>query len=219
MLGRGGERVVRSYEQRCPVTRALDVVGDRWTLVIVRDLLDGPRRFGRLRSDLAGISPTLLSERLARLVDGGLVVAGDDGYELTERGRALTPVVDELGRWGVELMGREHGSATDAFHEHFRRLGLRFVLRPEALPDRPFSIAFDIDGDAFVMRVAGPHAHDRLSIETGAGSGDVSVAASIASVYSARRGRRSLAELEADGVVVDGPPDLTAAVRAALAPA
>ena len=218
-MGDGGERIVKSDEQRCPVTRALDVVGDRWTLVIVRDLLDGPRRFGRLRGDLAGVSPTLLSERLDRLVDGGLVVAGDDGYELTERGRALAPVVDELGRWGVELMGRGHGSAADRFHDHFRRLGLRFVLRAEALPDRPFSIAFEIDGDAFVMHVAGPDAHDRLSIEVGEGSGDVSVEASIASVYSVRRGRRSLAELEADGiVVVDGPRDLADAVRAALVP-
>lgn len=86
----------------CPVGRALDVIGDRWTLVLVRQLLGGPKGFQELRIR-TGIAPRVLSSRLRKLVAGGFVVAGRSGarahYAVTEKGRALEPIVASLARW------------------------------------------------------------------------------------------------------------------------
>lgn len=217
----------RSYRQRCPVTRALDLVGDRWTLVIVRDLLDGPRRFGELRRDLAGISPTLLSERLARLASDGIVTLDDGRYRLTDLGRGLQPVIDELGRWGLAAMGGRHAD-DDAFHEHFRRLGLRFALRPEVLPDRPTTVTVDVDGTRFLLHIAEADHHPRLGIEhigpepaidDAGDEPDASLRAELAAVYAVRRGRADLARLERDGLItLRGPRWLTDALRSAITP-
>lgn len=104
----------RSYAQACAVARALDVVGERWTLLLVRELLFGPRRFGELLEALFGIGPNLLSTRLKALSEEGLIRrialrgdprGGPTGYELTDAGRALEPVLLGLARWEVE---REH---------------------------------------------------------------------------------------------------------------
>jgi DNA-binding HxlR family transcriptional regulator len=98
----------RSYQQFCGVARALDVVGERWTLLIVRNLLLGPRRYSDFLAELPGITTNLLAKRLRELEAGGLVArretAGAAAYELTERGAALEPVVIELGRWGWPLL-------------------------------------------------------------------------------------------------------------------
>ena len=95
----------RDYErQSCALARALEVVGERWTLLIVRDLFLGVRRFGELQTHL-DIPRAVLSGRLATLVDQGLVerrpyAPGRDDYVLTERGRELWPVVHQLMQWG-----------------------------------------------------------------------------------------------------------------------
>jgi len=97
----------RTYGDRCGVARALDVVGERWSLLVVRELLFGPKRFTDLRAGLPHISPDVLSQRLRDLEQAGVVRRGtlpppaaSQVYELTDRGRALEPVVIELGRWG-----------------------------------------------------------------------------------------------------------------------
>ena len=102
----------RSYEQFCSLATALDVVGERWTLLLVRELLLGPRRFTDLLDGLPGIGRNLLAERLRHLEDHGLVERGrlpppaaSQVYELTEEGRKLGPALAELGRWGVERLG------------------------------------------------------------------------------------------------------------------
>jgi DNA-binding HxlR family transcriptional regulator len=101
----------RSYQQFCGVARALDVVGERWTLLIVRDLLLGPRRYSDLLRSLAGITTNLLAKRLAELEQGGTLEkrvlpppSGSVVYALTETGMALEPVVMELGRFGARTM-------------------------------------------------------------------------------------------------------------------
>ena len=101
----------RSYNQFCALASALDVVGERWTLLIVRELLAGPRRFKDLIDGLPGISTNLLSERLRRLEQQGLLCrrvlpppAGSTVYELTSRGQALEKAVLELGRWGSQFL-------------------------------------------------------------------------------------------------------------------
>jgi DNA-binding HxlR family transcriptional regulator len=99
----------RGYGQFCGAARALDVVGERWTLLIVRNLLIGPRRFSDLLDELPGITTNLLATRLRDLVAAELVEpAARGGYRLTEAGRALEPVVRELGRWGGRYMDRPH---------------------------------------------------------------------------------------------------------------
>lgn len=95
---------LRSYEDPCGIARALDVVGERWALLIVRELLFGPKRFTDLKAGLVGASPNVLSQRLRELEAGGVVqrrTAGGALYELTDRGRELHPILLHLGRWGA----------------------------------------------------------------------------------------------------------------------
>jgi len=97
------------YNQNCPIARTLDVIGDRWTLIIIRDLFLGRSRFNEFRQSTPRISPKLLSERLKRLEEQGLVErALLDGYppraeyRLTPKGRSLFPVLFAMGSWGFE---------------------------------------------------------------------------------------------------------------------
>src|SRR5690242_1650949 len=99
----------RSYSDPCGVARALDVIGERWALLVVRDLLLGPKRFTDLRAGLPHVSPDVLSQRLRELEEAGLVrktklppPASARVYELTPRGQSLQPIVIELGRWGSQ---------------------------------------------------------------------------------------------------------------------
>jgi DNA-binding HxlR family transcriptional regulator len=98
---------VKSYGQYCALARGLDVVGDRWVLLIVRELLEGPRRYGELANGLPGIATNLLAERLRTMQASGLVGrAHDDRYQLTGWGEGLNEVVAAIGRWASPLMGR-----------------------------------------------------------------------------------------------------------------
>lgn len=101
----------RSYDQFCALAYALDAVGDRWTLLIIRELLAGPRRFTDLVDGLPGISSNLLSERLKGLEHQGLLrrrvlppPAGSTVYELTSVGLALETAMVELGKWGSQFL-------------------------------------------------------------------------------------------------------------------
>ena len=101
----------KSYDMFCPIARALDLVGDRWTLLILRDVsLFGPRRFSELRANLQGIPPTLLSNRLKSLVTEGILERSEDdngvSYAFTERGREIRPVLVALRDFGAPLMPR-----------------------------------------------------------------------------------------------------------------
>jgi len=102
---------VRYDEQYCPIARALDVLGDRWTLLILRELVNGDQRFTDLRTSLPGIAPTVLTQRLRALTDQGLVTtkelpppAARCVYTLTDRGRSTGPVLSALARWGMPLL-------------------------------------------------------------------------------------------------------------------
>src|ERR1044072_8737564 len=109
----------RSYDQYCSAARALDVVGDRWTLLIVRELLSGPRRYTDLHADLPGVSTDVLASRLKDMEREGLTTrrrlpppGAAYVYELTGRGRELLAVLQALGEWGAPLL--EERRATDA---------------------------------------------------------------------------------------------------------
>ena len=111
----------RTYADACPIARALDVIGERWALLVVRELLLGGQRFSDLRRALPGASSNMLTDRLRELDANGVVhrrwlapPAGSWVYELTDRGRALEPLLDALGVWGsAEVPGETAGlSAT-----------------------------------------------------------------------------------------------------------
>jgi DNA-binding HxlR family transcriptional regulator len=97
------------YRQFCPVAKAMELLDERWTLLLVRELLVGSERFNDLRRGLPRMSPSLLSKRLHQLVVAGVVERStEDGevrYRLTEAGRELRPVVEALGAWGVRWIG------------------------------------------------------------------------------------------------------------------
>lgn len=135
---------MRSYNQYCSVARALDVVGDRWTLLIVRELLSqGPCRFSDLRRGLPGIASNLLSERLREMAAAALITRHDEPppiaatlISLTDRGRDLGGVVRELTRWGAPLMAAPPNG--DEFRVHWFALPLRYLCQDGA-PDKPAS--------------------------------------------------------------------------------
>ena len=98
-----------ALRSRCPVACSLDVLGDRWTLLVIRDLFAGKSRFGEFLASPERIPTNILAERLKRLERAGLIVSAPYSqhpprfdYHLTERGRALAPVVDAIALWGLE---------------------------------------------------------------------------------------------------------------------
>ncbi|WP_411074355.1 winged helix-turn-helix transcriptional regulator [Streptomyces sp. cmx-4-7] len=119
----------RSYDQHCAAARALDLVGDRWTLLVVRELLAGPRRYTDLHADLPGVSTDMLAGRLKDMEGAELVTrrrlpppASASVYELTPRGRDLLPVLRALAAWGAPDLGEPR--PTDAVRAHWYAIPL-----------------------------------------------------------------------------------------------
>ena len=144
----------RSYNQYCGVARAMDIVGERWTLLIVRELLTGPKRFKDLLEGLRGIGTNLLTTRLKDLEGYGVVrrttlppPAASRVYELTELGLSLEPVVTDLARWGLTFLGasREEDDRQPAW----AMVALRSVLKAEATGEARESYEFRVDGEVF----------------------------------------------------------------------
>ncbi|MET8953121.1 winged helix-turn-helix transcriptional regulator [Streptomyces sp. NPDC004393] len=128
----------RSYDQYCSTARALDAVGDRWTLLIVRELLAGPRRYTDLHADLPGVSTDVLASRLKDMERDGLTTrrrlpppGAAYVYELTFRGRELLPVLQALGVWGAPALAERR--PTDAVRAHWFALPLLRALPGEGL--------------------------------------------------------------------------------------
>ncbi|SHH00471.1 winged helix-turn-helix transcriptional regulator [Streptoalloteichus hindustanus] len=124
----------RSYDQFCPIARALDHLGERWTLLVVRELLGGPRRYSDLLADLPGVSTDVLAARLREMERDGLVVrrrvprSTAHVYELAPAGRELTPVLAALADWGGGRLGERR--STDSVREHWFAVPLATMLRP-----------------------------------------------------------------------------------------
>ncbi|MDM4719536.1 winged helix-turn-helix transcriptional regulator [Micromonospora sp. WMMA1363] len=141
---------MRTYGQFCGIAKALDVIGDRWTLLIVRELLAlGPCRHTDLRNGLPGIASNLLVERLRDLEQAGLIhreptppPVATTLFALTDRGRELESVLRELSRWGMPLLG-EH-AAGESFRTHWLALPVRELT--DRTPDRP-PVALQLHAD------------------------------------------------------------------------
>ena len=164
----------RSYGQFCGFAAALDVLGDRWTLLIVRELVLGPKRFNELADNLPGIGPNLLSERLRSLTDSGVIerdtVDGDARgrvYALSEAGRGLRAPVMQLARWGMHFMTPELARGEARAEWCFLAIGS--MIDQNAVPDRDESYEFHVDDEVFTISVA-----DGV-VSTSQGSSDRSV--------------------------------------------
>jgi DNA-binding HxlR family transcriptional regulator/putative sterol carrier protein len=148
----------RRYAQYCPVARALDVLGERWTLLIVRNLMMGPQRYTDLREALPGVATDLLTARLRTLEEAGYVErrqlprpASVTVYELTEAAQRLRLVVLELGRIGLARLGPP--SDDEIVGADALVLSLRASFRPEIAGDADESYQLELDGERYVVEV------------------------------------------------------------------
>ncbi|RZB15705.1 transcriptional regulator [Streptomyces sp. F001] len=202
----------RSYDQYCSAARALDVVGDRWTLLIVRELLAGPRRYTDLHADLPGVSTDVLASRLKDMERDGLSTRrrlSPPGaayvYELTARGRELLPVLQALGGWGQAELGERR--PTDAVRAHWFALPLLRALEGEGLvevrlEEGDFHVyAGAVDGPVYGDGPAPAEPDVRLVLDTG-------------TCTALARGELSVADAVRDGrITVTGDGTLAKALR------
>lgn len=162
---------LKTYSQNCGLAAALDVVGERWTLLIVRTLLAGAARFGEIKAQLPGIGTNLLSERLKSLQRRGVIDKGEGpqaAYALTRKGEALRPIARQLARWGRDFLPVP-GGANDP---RWTMFNLESAFRPERADGVDAVVDFRLGGEAFhlVIRkqtcraVAGPAAAPDVSI-------------------------------------------------------
>jgi DNA-binding HxlR family transcriptional regulator len=197
----------RRYNQICPLASALDVVGERWTLLVVRELLAGPKRYTDLQDGLPGLATDLLTARLRDLEAAGLVArrrldppAPANVYELTERGRGLEPVVLALGRFGMDLLPTlEEGEVVP-----LERVGLmlRLLFDPRPSRGRHDRYRLEVEG---VGTVTADVNDGVLSMDSG--PGDVTIAASPATMIEVARARLSPGEALAAGKVQADDPE------------
>ncbi|MDQ4058595.1 MAG: winged helix-turn-helix transcriptional regulator [Actinomycetota bacterium] len=148
----------RTYNQACSAAHALDLVGERWALLVIRELLLGPKRFTDLREGLPQASPNILSQRLHELEESGIVrhrklapPAGSWVYELTDWGMELEPVLLHLARWGGRSPLRDltAGASVDAL-----MLALRSGFDPESSGSLRATYALHVGEHTFTVRVA-----------------------------------------------------------------
>jgi DNA-binding HxlR family transcriptional regulator len=199
---------MRSYRQYCGLAKALEVVGDRWTLLIVRELLiQGACRYKDLQYGLPGIATNLLAKRLRDLEHAGLIArvtspppAAADLFELTPRGRELEAVLAALGQWGDPLM--DGASSKDIVRSHWLPYVLEHCLRDQAPDQPPVAIELRAGRETMFVETAGG------AIEVRWRAARCPVAAvltgKLRSVFDLLIGKLNLARARAAGVRYEG---------------
>jgi DNA-binding HxlR family transcriptional regulator len=159
---------MRSYDEYCAIAKSLDVIGDRWTLLIVRELaLRGACRYTDLRNGLPGIASNLLAERLRDLDQAG-VVAREDApppiattlFRLTPRGEELRPVLEALTRWGLPLMTAQ--KPDDAVRSHWLASALELLLTDRQPAAAPVTLELRIGDQPIVVEIGEGRIHTRF---------------------------------------------------------
>ena len=182
----------RPYRQFCGLARALDVIGERWTLLLVRELLLGPRRFTDLLEGNAGLTPAVLQTRLRKLIDEGLVMKVGRTYALTPEGLTLEPVVMAIGRWGERHLAR--GPGTDSVNAAWPMI----AAKRRYLGGESFRLEVRVGRRVFQLVAS----DDALDVQEGAhGEPDVVLSGTLPSVARLllRREVEALSELECTG--------------------
>jgi len=168
---------VRSYDQFCALARALDVVGDRWTLLIVRELFVRDSRYSDLRDALPGIATNLLAERLRQLAEVGVIEAYDAPppiratlYRLTARGRDLRPAMRALVAWGLPLMAM--GQGADVFRTQWLVMAVRILFdRVDVADLAPLTVLVEVGDEPATIEVS----REGLGMELGGPSSEAHV--------------------------------------------
>lgn len=175
---------VRSYRDLCGIARALDIVGERWALLVVRELLFGPKRFADLHRGLPGMSQNVLTQRLRELEDSGVLArrralppAAGLVYELTPHGRDLEQVLLALGRWGSPLPPRPD-SASELSPDALVT-ALRTTFDPAQAAGLDGTLRLDLPTDAFVITVHDKHLD---AVRGEASTPDAAIAASVRTI-------------------------------------
>jgi DNA-binding HxlR family transcriptional regulator len=183
----GMTRNVRTYDHFCLVARALERVGDRWSLLVIRDLLTGAKRFTDLMDRLGGITPKTLSQRLRELQDTGIVAADREPgrrevwYRLTPAGADLGPVIDGLSWWGLRHAWRRPQTGEPLHAEHLLRSAIRAI--DLATDDHePACWHFRLDGADYLAESDGQQWS--LAAKAPPAPADVTVTATTASLTS-----------------------------------
>ena len=207
---------MKGYGQFCSIARALDLLGERWTLLIVRELLCGSRRFGDIRRGIPRVSRTMLSARLRELVDAGVLLRqdgeGGPAYALTAAGRELSSVVRELGTWGQRWLPRElHKQDLDAdalVWDMHRRVNM------EALPQTPVVARIeltDVGGRAGVRYLLLRRTEVSMCSTNPGFPDELRVRGRLRTLTAWWRGDLSLADARSAGMTLEGPKELVRA--------
>lgn len=148
----------RWYDDACGTALALEFVGERWALLIIRELMFGPRRFGQIKTNLPGISANVLTQRLEGLEAAGIVVRGQlpppasvQAYDLTDWGREAEVAIREMGRWAAR--SPRHNPLA-FMSTASAMISLRTLIIPEQAAGQAMTVAFRFPDDAFVARLA-----------------------------------------------------------------
>ncbi len=200
---------MRSYNQFCGLARALDVIGERWTLLVVRELIDGPKGYNQLLAGLPGIATNLLAERLRSLQDADVLERLDDGrYELTEWGYELRDTIYALGRWAGPLMARPRGD--DHFHTAW--LHHMVIARFDGHdPDRPdLTVELGTDDEVFTLEAI----DGAVTLTPGRSQDpDIILAGRTEPVIGCLLGRITPTQARQAGVTIRGPADKLRGLR------
>jgi DNA-binding HxlR family transcriptional regulator len=213
---------VRSYGEYCSVAKALDVVGDRWTLLVIRELLiRGACRYTDLKNGLPTIATNLLSDRIRELEAAGLVSREDAPppvattlYRLTAAGAELEPVVRALGQWGIRLMATR--ADDDDFRSQWFTYPVSFFLRDADPQAPPVAIELRTAGEPMVIEVSGGSVTTRLGT---APSPDLVLHGEPQLILALFSGKLTAAEVTARGVQIIGDAGVLERVLPQVAPA
>ena len=198
---------MRTYGQYCSIAKALDVIGDRWTILIIRELLiRGACRYTDLKNGLPGIATNLLSDRIRELESAGLIRREDAPppvaatvFQLTETGGQLQPVVDAIARWGVRYMTEPADG--DQFRGHWFAFPASYFLRDRDPGGPPVSIELRTASDPVVIEVSGGSATTRLGT---AAAPDLVLRGEPQLILALLTGQLTTAEVTGHGLQISG---------------
>ena len=206
------EAAKRRYEDACGAAHALDLVGERWALLVMRELMLGPKRFSDLRADLPGISANVLTQRLEGLEVAGILVkrrlpppSSAQVYELTSWGYEAEPVFQVLGRWAARSPSHDPSLPLSAVS---LLLSFRTMFDPARAGGFDASVGLRLGRESFVVRIAG----GRIEAERGAADGaDLILTGAPPAVAASVYGGVPLEALEAQGTLeIEGDRTLAA---------
>jgi DNA-binding HxlR family transcriptional regulator len=200
---------MRSYNEYCAIAKSLDVVGDRWTLLIVRELaFQGASRYTDLRNGLPGIASNLLAERLRELEHAGVITREDAPppvattlFRLAPRGEELRPVLEGLFRWGMPLMAEQ--KPDDAVRSHWLAGALGTMLNDRQPDAPPVTVELHTGDQPIVLQAQNGTVRTRLG---SAENPDVTLAGPPMPIMGLLLGRLELVDAKARGVSVQGEP-------------